>query len=64
MSPETYLQVISILIALAAIAVPGLIVMVGFVYIRQFTEKIDNLSNEVNQLWDSFNELKGNTKNQ
>ena len=44
MSTETYLQVISILIAVIA--------AVGFVYIRQLTTRIDNLSAEVNLLWD------------
>ena len=52
MSTETYLQVISILIAFIAVAMPIGITAVGFVYIRQLTTRIDNLSAEVNLLWD------------
>ena len=52
MSTETYLQVISILIAVIAVAMPIGIAAVGFVYIRQLTMRIDNLSADVNLLWD------------
>ena len=52
MSTETYLQVISILIAVIAVAMPIGIAAVGFVYIRQLTTRIDNLSADVNLLWD------------
>ena len=47
-----YLQIISIFVALVAVALPALIAIVGFVYIRNFTERIDNISDQVDQLWD------------
>ena len=53
MSLEIYLQVISILIGLVAVLIPTLIAVVGFVYIRRFTERLDNLSNEIDKLWDA-----------
>lgn len=47
-----YLQIISIFMAIVAVALPALIAIVGYVYIRRFTERIDNISDEVDQLWD------------
>ena len=52
MSPELYLQIISILMGLVAVGIPILIAVVGFVYIRRFTERLDNLSDEIDRLWD------------
>ncbi len=47
-----YLQIISIFMGIVAVALPALIAIVGYVYIRNFTERIDNISDEVDQLWD------------
>ena len=52
-----YLQIISILIALVGVALPALIVLVGFVYVRTITERIDNISDQVDQLWNRVNEI-------
>ena len=46
------LQIISIFMAIIGVALPALIAIVGFVYIRSLNERIDNLSDEVDQLWD------------
>ena len=51
MSLDIYLQIISILIAVIAVLVPIGITMVGFVYLRQIRERIDNLSDTVDVLW-------------
>ncbi len=51
-SISLYLQIISIFMAIVAVALPALIAIVGYVYIRGFTEKIDNISADVDQLWD------------
>lgn len=50
-----YLQIISILMAVIGIAVPALIAIVGFVFVRSMNERIDNLSDQVDQLWDQTN---------
>lgn len=50
-----YLQVISILMAVIGVAVPALIAIVGFVFVRNLNERIDNLSDQVDQLWDRIN---------
>ena len=46
-----YLQVISILMAIIGVAVPALIAIVGFVFVRNLNERIDDLSDQVDQLW-------------
>ena len=53
LSLEVYLQIISILIGLVAVLIATLIAVVGFVYIRRFTERLDNLSNDIDKLWDA-----------
>ena len=50
-----YLQIISILMAVIGVAVPALIAIVGFVFVRSMNERIDNLSDQVDQLWDQTN---------
>ena len=50
-----YLQIISILMAIIGVAVPALIAIVGFVFVRNLNERIDNLSDQVDQLWDRIN---------
>ena len=47
-----YLQIISILMAVIAVALPTLIAVVGFIYLRNISERIDNISDQVDQLWD------------
>ena len=44
-------------IALVGVALPALIVLVGFVYVRTITERIDNTSDQVDQLWNRVNEI-------
>ena len=48
MNIALYLQIISILMAVIAVALPALIAIVGFVYVRRMTERIDNIAAEVN----------------
>ena len=45
-----YLQIISILMAVIAVALPTLIAVVGFIYLRSISERIDNISDQVDQL--------------
>ncbi len=52
-----YLQIISTLMAVIGVALPALIAIVGYVYIRNFTERIDNIADQVDQLWDRVNEI-------
>ena len=52
MNTALYLQIISILMAVIAVALPALIAIVGFVYVRRMTERIGNIAAEVNELWD------------
>ena len=51
MSLDIYLQIISILMGVIAVVVPIGITVVGFVYVKQLTAKIESLSTEVNLLW-------------
>ena len=51
MNVTLYLQIISMLIGVVAVALPILITVVAFVYVRRLTERIDNLSDEIDQLW-------------
>lgn len=50
-----YLQVVSILMAIVGVAVPALIAIVGFVFVRNLNERIDDLSDQVDQLWGQVN---------
>ncbi len=52
MNIDLYLQVISILIGVVAVALPILITLVAFVYIKRLMGRIDDLSDSVDQLWD------------
>ena len=52
---ETYLQVISISIALAAVGIPVIIGLVGFWYVRQIKDGMERLTNQVDELWDNIN---------
>ncbi len=56
MNIELQLQIISILMAVVAAALSGLITIVGFVYLRNFREKIDEISGQVDELWDRMGE--------
>lgn len=51
-----YLQIISILMAVIAVALPALIAFIGFVYVRSLTERIDNIADQVDELWDRVNQ--------
>ena len=53
-----YLQIISILMAVTAVALPALIAVVGFIYLRRISERIDNISDQVDQLWDRVRDNK------
>ncbi len=46
------LQIISIFMAIIGVALPALIAIVGFVYVRSLNERMDNLSDQVDELWD------------
>lgn len=52
------LQIISIFMGIIGVALPALIAIVGFVYIRSFNERMDNLSDQVDQLWEGLSETK------
>ena len=61
MDTELQLQILSIVIAVfvgvVGVLLPVLIAVVGFVYIRRFEERITNVSNQVDELWDRVSEL-------
>ena len=46
------LQIISISMANVGVALPALIGIVGFLYVRSLNERIDNLSDQIDELWD------------
>lgn len=56
MNIELQLQIISILMAVIAVALPALIAIVSFVYLRNIREKIDEISGQVDELWDRVGE--------
>lgn len=62
MNITLYLQIISILMAVTGVALPALIAIVGYVYIRNFTERIDNVADQVDQLWDRVNEISSQSR--
>ena len=51
MNTALYLQIVSILIGVVAVALPILITVVAFVYVRRLNERVDHLSDEIDQLW-------------
>lgn len=51
MNTALYLQIVSILIGVVAVALPILITVVAFVYVRRLTERVDHPSDEIDQLW-------------
>ena len=57
MNITLYLQIISMLIGVVAVALPILITVVAFVYVRRLTERIDNQSDEIDQLWNKIDQL-------
>lgn len=61
MDTELQLQILSIVIAafvaIAGALIPVLIAIVGFVYIRRFEERMTNISDEVDMLWDRLTEV-------
>ncbi len=46
------LQIIAIFMGVIGVALPALIAIVAFVYVRQINERIDNLAADVDDLWD------------
>ncbi len=54
---EFQLQIISILMAVIGVALPSLIAIAGFVYVRRITERMDNLSDQANELRDHVDRL-------
>ena len=63
MDVDSYLQVISIFVAIVAVALPILITMLAFVYVKRVEEKIDNLSSDVDTLWDRLEGIHDSPKN-
>jgi len=61
MNFELFLQIISIFIAVIAVALPALIVFGGYLYLRRFEDRIDDLSDQVDQIWNAVSE--GKSKN-
>lgn len=60
---ELFVQIISIFIAVIAVALPALIAVGGYLYLKRFEDRIDNLSDQVDQIWDRINKLEGNELN-
>ena len=56
MNIDLHLQIISIFMAVIAVALPALIAIVSFVYLRNIREKIDEISGQVDELWDRMGE--------
>ncbi len=56
MDNSLYLQVISIFMGVIALAVPRCIAFIGSVYYKRITERIDNLADDVDQLWNRMND--------
>ncbi len=54
---ELQLQIISILMAVIGVALPSLIAIAGFVYVRRITERMDNLSDQTEELKDHIDRL-------
>jgi hypothetical protein len=57
MNIDLQLQIISILMAVIGVALPSLIAIAGFVYVRRITERMDNLSDQANELRDNLDRL-------
>ena len=38
------------------VALPAFIAIVGYVYVRSLNERIDNLSGQVDELWDNVSD--------
>ncbi|MCY3825123.1 MAG: hypothetical protein OXG62_14790 [Nitrospinae bacterium] len=57
MNIELQLQIISILMAVIGVALPSLIAIAGFVYVRRITERMDNLSDQTEELKDHIARL-------
>ncbi len=51
MNIALYLQIISILIGVVAVALPILITLAAFVYVKRLTDRGHELSDEIDQLW-------------
>ncbi len=50
MNFELFLQIIAIFVAVIAVALPAVIVLGGYIYIKRFEDRIDNLSDQVDQI--------------
>lgn len=50
------LQIISIFMGIIGVALPAFIAIVGYVYVRSLNERIDNLSGQVDELWDNVSD--------
>ena len=59
---ELFLQIVTLFIAVIAVALPALIALAGYVYIKRFAEQLDNLSDQVDQIWDHIDTLEDTTK--
>ena len=57
MNIELQLQIISILMAVIGVALPSLIAIAGFVYVRRITVRMDNLSDQTEELRDRVDRL-------
>jgi len=42
--------------AVIAVALPALIAIVGYVYIGKITERIDNIADDIDELWGRVSE--------
>ena len=56
MDVTLHLQIIAIFMGIIGVALPALIAIVAFVYVRQMSERIDNLAEDVDELWDHVKE--------
>ena len=51
MDINTQLQIISIFTGVIGVALPAMIAIVAFVYVRRLNEKTENVAADVDELW-------------
>lgn len=57
------LQIIAIFMGIIGVALPALIAIVSFVYVNRINERIDNLADEIDDLWNDIATIQNdNTK--
>ncbi len=57
-----WLQIVSIFMGIIGVALPLLITVVAYVYVSRMNERMDDLEDQVNQLWNRVKENKRDTQ--